>query len=407
MSLRFEVGVPHVSPLPRSDSLPFTRFPVTPVHAEDRFDVAFALYGDLRNNSRALRQLRVLGDAGLRIRIVAAGPGEPGAPEIPGASLCAVPISGFSGPRFFLELHRRVREALLETPARLYHASGLYVLPAACSAARKYGGRVVYDARELYTHVSATAGRPWVRAFWYMLERRYIRRADAVLTVGNAIADRLAGTYGVVRPAVLYNIPDRKPPALSPSPLVPDLDPDTVTLLHQGHMMKDRGCEQLVDAMRDIEGAVLVFLGGGPLRPALQKQAADAGIADRIRFVDSVPSDRLPAYTASADLGITLLQDTCLNHRFALPNKLFQYFMAGLPVVASDLPEIRRVVAPHDTGILVEPGNRTALVAALRRAVAQKPLREQWRQSIPRIFETFNPDSVSERLMHIYGELLR
>ncbi len=407
MSLRFEAGVLHACCF--SDPVLFLSpdFSVTPVHAEDRFDVAFALYGDLRNNSRALRQLRVLGDAGLRIRIVAAGSGESGAPEIPGVHLHSISVSSRSGPSFFLELHRRVREALLETPARVYHASGLYVLPAACSAARRYGGRVVYDARELYTHVSATAGRPWVRAFWYMIERRYIRRANAVLTVGNAIADRLAGTYGVVRPAVLHNIPDRKPPALSPSPLVPDLDPDTVTMLHQGHMMKDRGCEQLVDAMRDIEGAVLVFLGGGPLRPALQKQTADAGIADRIRFVDSVPSDRLPAYTASADLGVTLLQDTCLNHRFALPNKLFQYFMAGLPVVASDLPEIRRVVAPHDTGILVEPGNRTALVAALRRAVAQKPLREQWRQNIPRVFETFNPDSVSERLMHIYGELLR
>lgn len=365
------------------------------------------MYGDLRNNSRALRQLRVLGGAGLRIRIVAAGPGEPGAPEIPGASLCAISISGLSGPSFFLELHRRMREALLETPARLYHASGLYVLPAACAAARKFGGRAVYDARELYTHVSATAGRPWVRAFWYLLERRYIRRADAVLTVGNAIADRLAETYGVDRPAVLYNIPDQKSPSLSPSPLVLDLDSDTVTLLHQGYMMKDRGCEQLVDAMRDIEGAMLVFLGGGPLRPVLEKQTADAGIADRIRFVDSVPADRLPAYTASADLGITLLQDTCLNHRFALPNKLFQYFMAGLPVIASDLPEIRRVVAPHEVGIMVEPGNRTALVTALRRAIAQKPLREQWRRNIPRVFETFNPDSVSKQLMHIYGELLQ
>lgn len=377
------------------------------MRAKDRFDVAFALYGDLRNNSRALRQLRILGDADLRIRVIAAGSGESGAPEIPNANLCAIPLSGLSGPRFFLALHRRVREALLETPARVYHASGLYVLPAACSAARRYGGRVVYDARELYTHVSATTGRPWARVFWRLLERRYIRRTDSVLTVGHAIADRLAGTYGVARPAVLHNLPARKPPVLSPSPLVPDLDPDTVVILHQGHMMNDRGCEQLVDAMRDVEGAALVFLGGGPLRPALQKQAEGAGIADRVRFVDPVPSDRLPAYTASADLGVTLLQDTCLNHRFALPNKLFEYLMAGLPVIASDLPEIRRVVAPHDTGVLVEPGDRTALTTALRRAVAQKPLRERWRRNIPRVFETFSPDSVSERLMHIYGELLR
>ena len=300
-----------------------------------------------------------------------------------------------------------MREALLETPARVFHASGLYVLPAACAAARKYSARVAYDVRELYPHVPATVGRPWVRAFWHLLEQRYIRRANAVMTIGDAIADRLAGTYGVDRPAVLYSIPDRESLVLPPSPLVPDLDPGTVVVLHQGHMMKERGCEQLVEAMQEVEGAVLVFLGGGPLRPALQKQAEDAGIAHRVRFVDPVPSDRLLAHTASADLGVTPLQDTCLNRRFALPNKLFEYLMAGLPVIASDLPEIRRVVAPHEVGILVEPGDHTALVAALRRAVAQKPLREQWRRNIPRVFETFNPDSVSERLMHIYGELLR
>lgn len=382
------------------------------MRVRDPFDVAFALHGDLRNNSRALRQLRLLGDAGLRVRVVAAVSGmsdeteRPGMPDLSGARVDTVSVVAQSGPPFFRELHRRMRQALLEIPARAFHASGLYVLPAAQAAARKYGARLVYDVRELYPHVSATVGKPWARAFWSLLERRYIRRADAVLTVGDAIADRLSATCGIARPAVLYNIPIRKPVPSRPIPLAPGLDPDVVTILHQGHMMKERGCEQLVAAMRNVEGAALVFLGAGPLRPALREQAQAVGVAQRVHFVDPVPSDRLPEYAASADLGVTLLQDTCLNHRFALPNKLFEYLMAGLPVVASDLPEIRRVVAPHDVGVLCEPGDQAALTDALRRAVARKSLRERWRRNIPRVFETFNPDSVSKRFMRIYQGIL-
>lgn len=386
------------------------------VHVRDRFDVAFALHGDLPSNSRALRQLRLLGDAGLRVRVVVAvsgapheteRPGMPDLPHLPGARIDTIFVAAQSGPPFFRELHRRMRRALLETPARAFHASGLYVLPAAQAAARACNARVVYDVRELYPHVPATVGKPWARAFWSLLERRYIRQADAILTVGDAIADRLSRTYGVARPAVLYNIPLGKPGPLRPIPLAPDLDPGVVTILHQGNMMKARGCEQLVAAMPDVEGAALVFLGGGPLRLPLAEQAAALGIAHRVRFVDPVPSDRLLEHTASADLGVTLLQDTCLNHRFALPNKLFQYLMAGLPVIASDLPEIRRVVAPHDVGVLCEPGNPSALTDALRRAVASESLRERWRRNIPRVFETFNPDSVSKRFMDIYEGLLR
>ncbi len=382
------------------------------MHVRNPFDVAFALQGDLRNNSRALRQLRLLAAAGRRVRVVAAGSGafdEPERPDIldmPGVRIDAISISAPSGPPFFWELHRRMRQALLETPARVFHASGLYVLPAAWAAAQPCGARVVYDVRELYPHVPATVGKPWSRVFWSLLERRYIRRADALLTVGDAIADRLTATYGVARPAVLYNIPTRKPVPSRPAPLAPGLNPDIVTILHQGHMMKERGCEELVAAMRDIEGAALVFLGGGPLRSALQEQAEALGVARRVHFVDPVPSDRLLERTAAADLGVTPLRDTCLNRRFALPNKLFEYLMAGLPVIASDLPEIRRVVAPHDVGALCEPGNQAALTDALRRAVAQKSLRERWRRNIPRVFETFNPDSVSKRFMHIYEALL-
>ncbi len=159
--------------------------------------------------------------------------------------------------------------------------------------------------------------------------------------------------------------------------------------------------------MRDVDQAVLVFLGDGPLRPALEHQAAEARISSRVRFMDPVPPDDLLAYTASADIGVTLLQDTCLNHHLALPNKLFEYLIAGIPVIASDLPEIRRIVKTFDVGLLVHPAHRNDLVAALNQAILDKTLRERWRRNIPEAVETFNWTAASEHFLNAYTELLR
>lgn len=370
-------------------------------------DVVFALTGDLRRNSRALKQVRALAALGVSIDVLtlAASAGE--AVFEDGIRLRMLPRPPGSGPRFFARLHQQVRRVAVEMPARVYHASDLYMLPALHTAALRHRGRLVYDARELYAYVAATAGRPWVRWFWRGVEGRYIRHTDAVFTVSDSIADRLAQMYSIPRPAVLHNVPPLQ--AVEPSNALREwtgVDDDTVLLLHQGQIQKDRGCLLLADAMRDVWGAVLVFLGGGTLAPRLRQQVAAAGLTDRVRFFDPVPPDALLSITASADAGITLLADTCLNHRFALPNKLFEYLMAGLPVLASDLPEIRGVVAGHEVGLVVNPADRSALVKALQRMVDDTDARRRWARHAPRVFETFNWERASQRLTQTYQHLL-
>src|SRR5690606_38946931 len=139
--------------------------------------------------------------------------------------------------------------------------------------------------------------RPWASFVWRRVEGRYVRRADVVFTVSDAIADHLAGAYGIARPVVLYNAP--APKAVAASGLLREgVAPGTVVLLHQGQMRPDRGCLRLVEAMPAVRGAVLVFLGDGPLRPVLAARAAALGVAGRVRFVDPVPPDDLLPVTA-------------------------------------------------------------------------------------------------------------
>ncbi|RMF64628.1 MAG: glycosyltransferase, partial [Bacteroidetes bacterium] len=349
-------------------------------------DIVFALTGDVRRNSRALKQLRLFTGLGARVEVLCLGPTRASVAFEPGLHLEVFPHPPGAGPPFFARVHRLFRREALARPARVYHASDLYTLPALATAARRYGARLAYDARECYPHVSATAGRPWVRRFWQSVEGRYVRRADAVFTVSAPIAEHMARVYGIPRPGLVYNVPPRRDvrPAGRLHTLA-GVPPGHPLILHQGHLRQARGLPALVDALQDVPDATLVFLGDGPLRPRLEAQTRRLGLTERIRFLDPVPPDDLLPLTADATLGVSLLEDTCLNHRYALPNKVFEYLMAGVPVLASDLPEIRRVVAGHDVGEVVDPANRPGLVAALRHMCTDLDARRRWTANIPRV----------------------
>ncbi len=370
--------------------------------------ILFALTGDVTRNSRALRQLRGLVGLGCRVTAITFVRSEPLAAEAPGVILRPLAHPPGSGPRYFREIHRRLAEAIRNEPADIYHASDLYTLPALSAAARKSGARLVFDSRELYPHVAATAGRPWVRLFWHLIQMRFVPRADLVYTVSDSIADRLRDTYGIPRPVVTHNVPERKAPVKRTDclrralPLLSDLP----VVLHQGRIQNHRGCAFLVDAFREVPDASLVFLGDGPLRPELETRVRQLGLADRIHFLDPVPPSALLEVTASADIGVTLLEDTCLNHRFALPNKLFEYLQAGLPVLASDLPEIRRVVLPFNVGRTVDPSNRRELVRTLREMTGGADLRAAWSSGNPRVLETYSSERAFNEFISAYSRLL-
>jgi hypothetical protein len=185
------------------------------------------------------------------------------------------------------------------------------------------------------------------------------------------------------------------------------LSADAPLVLHQGAPAPARGCEVLVQAIERVPGAHLAFLGDPEPGYAAQLEefiAGRAGVRGRVWLLPSVPLEDLLAHTAEADVGVTLLQDTCLNHRLALPNKLFEYIAAGVPVVAAALPETQRLVESHGVGWCVAGEDPAAVAGALRVALHGPPdpgLRER----LARAGEELSWEREQERLLGLYRRL--
>ncbi len=359
------------------------------------FDVAFAMTGDVYRNSRALKQLESLTRLGLRVVVLCLEGEAPPVPLPGGVEVRRMPVPEGSGPGFFRMVHRGMSDMLRAVHVRWIHASDLYVVPA---CARR-GVPWSYDSRELYAHVAATAGRPWVSWFWRLLEGRYIRRARVVFTVSDRIADHLAGTYGIPRPVVVRNVPPRSAIAGSGSGS-PDAPP---VILHLGQIRASRGLEHVIAALPLVPGARLVFMGYGAGKPALEALAAASPAADRIEFRPPVPPADVPRTAAEAWVGVTLLEDSCLNHRYALPNKLFEYLAAGVPVVASDLPEIRAVLESTQAGVCVDPTQVRELAAALQHVCDNQTT---YRPNARRAAEKYNWENEAQAFVTPFQDLL-
>jgi glycosyltransferase involved in cell wall biosynthesis len=255
----------------------------------------------------------------------------------------------------------------------IIHAHDVATLVPGALAARVTGASLIYDAHELASGVAYRHGLVARLVSW--IERIASRSAVRIVTVSDSIADRIRVTHGLQdRPLVVRNFcalprPGGSTPGRS---LRGSLGIDGRPLvLHQGAAAPGRGCENLVRAMASLEDAHLAFLGT-PEDSFGRKLAALAQalrVEQRVHFVPAVPPAQLLATTAEADVGVILFEATSENYRLTLPNKLFEYVAAGIPVVGSSMPEVERVIAEHEIGWTVDPSSPDAIARVLRIAL--------------------------------------
>lgn len=178
-------------------------------------------------------------------------------------------------------------------------------------------------------------------------------------------------------------------------------------VLYQGGFSKERGIEQLVEAIHQVPDAVLVCMGYGELEPQLRGWEADPAHAGKLFVLPAVPPTELLAWVASADVVGALFQPTTINHRLSTPNKFLEAMAAGVPSVVPDDPGMGPIAAETGCGIAVDPTDIGAIATAIRTIVDAPPgERAAWRaRALAAAHDTYNWETQVRTLLDEYTRL--
>lgn len=247
----------------------------------------------------------------------------------------------------------RVYRAFRNQKVTAVAAQNLFVLPMAHALARRTGAVFAYNAHELETETIASKGLR--RKVQRLIERRYIRKADVVSVVNEPIAQWYRSAYPGVEPVVVTNSPvdSGERVDLRTRLSVPD---DALLYIHVGFITTGRSVPLILDVFSRHPEAHVVFLGDGALRPEVERAAEEF---PNIHWLPSVAPDEVVAHVRGADVGLCLIEHSCLSMALSTPNKLMEALKAGIPPLCSDLVEARRILGDSArTWVLEDPSSQ-------------------------------------------------
>lgn len=378
-------------------------------------DICMVVHNDVSHDSRVQKEAASLAAQGWRVVVVGvsiSGEIPPETEVMDGFTVVRVVprllrrlLPGKTGKRLrILASWLLVARRLRQINARVYHGhdfTGLLTIALAGIRRRP----VVYDSHELYfdqklvTHFRLQD----LMSIFRPLEKMLARRAAAVITVNDSLADHLARTLDIPRPLVLRNTVDLRQTE-TPAALFPRNGKRLVA--HSGGMMYGRHLPELVAALAHLPPDVgLVLLGDGYLKQSLLEQARSQGTADRMMVVPPVPVSAVALTLAQAQVAAVLITSQDTNFHFSLPNKLFEAIAAGLPVIASPIPEVKALVDRYGLGVTCDPTDPAAIAEAIQ-TILQPEHYERYRANAIKAREELNWEREGKKLVALYQRLL-
>jgi glycosyltransferase involved in cell wall biosynthesis len=307
------------------------------------------------------------------------------------------------GPLFYAEYNIRLFLILLFKRADILVADDLDTLPAVFLVSRIRRLPVVYDSHEYFTEVPELIGRNGVKRTWESIEAIILPRLKYACTVSFSIADEYKRKYGITM-EVIRNLPFRLEKNLQPSPTLKKSG-DSI-IIYQGSLNMGRGLETAIRAMQYVSNTQLIIAGTGDVENELRELTSTLSLDEKIRFTGRISASEVQYYTVQADLGISLEEKLGLNYYYALPNKLFDYIQARIPVLVSDLPEMRTVVHQYKIGKVTAARDPYELSLVFTEMLTDHSQRQVWKSNLEIAAKELCWENEEHALLDLYQRVL-
>ena len=247
---------------------------------------------------------------------------------------------------FYAELNLRLFFLLLFTKKEVLFSNDLDTLIPNYFVAKLQRKELIFDSHELFSEIPELKHRKLIKQFWLTIERWILPKLTKVITVSDAIKKHYKNLYGI-EAVVIRNLPLEKSVHQQSFPFPTE---NKNIILYQGAVNIGRGIELMLETIKLLDNCVLVIIGTGDIIEVLKQKVSSQTLENKVRFMGKVLPKDLKQFTPNATIGLSLEEDIGLNYRYALPNKLFDYIQAEVPVIVADLPEMKKLVETYQVG---------------------------------------------------------
>jgi glycosyltransferase involved in cell wall biosynthesis len=318
---------------------------------------------------------------------------------------------------FYAEFNIRLFFRLLLQKPDIFLGNDLDVMPATMLAARLKKKPIVYDSHEFFLGMAGMDQKPVRKNIWKFIEARIFSRLKYIYTVSDSIRNLYRRIYHK-KLFVVRNLPLKNP--MNPELTSEETDwirsidgriPEHKNLLiFQGAGINEsRGAEELVYSMIFLDASEyhLLIIGGGDVFSKLEKIIGQNNLSEKITLIPKVPFAVLSHFTRKAQLGISIDKSSVINHKYSLPNKLFEYLHAGVPVLASRLVEQERIINEYEVGTFIEDYQPEHMAGKIKEIFADQEQLSRWKQNTCKLREILNWENESKIVIDIFKQVER
>lgn len=311
-------------------------------------------------------------------------------------------LSAQSSMKMYLDFNWKLFRKLLKITKKedILLANDLDALLPNYLVSKIKGSELVFDSHEIFSEAPTLYNRPFRKKIWKTLEKWMLPNVKHFYTVSDGYADWFEREYKI-RPEIIMNVPVVKPATESLTVRLPEVIPQEKIIIYQGAINFSRGIDKMIAAMQFVENAHLWIIGSGPKKMEFEALTSKLNLNEKVKFIGHVSPSQLKIITPKADLGLSLEEDFGISYRYALPNKIFDYTHACIPVLGTNLPEIKNTIEKFGIGKTIENHDPQHIAEMIRKML--KEGKSPYTDNLKKAAEVFNWKNEETKLKKIYS----